>query len=153
VALSLAFGAVAVVAVGLAAPLGGAVATLSVVALAVGLVRSSRAWLSRAAVVGVGGVLVAGVRGGGPEALLVGLLGTVLAWDVADNAVGLGAQLGRETDTRRVEAVHTAGSLVVGAAGAAVGYGVFLVAAGGQPVAALVLLVVGVVALAAALRG
>jgi hypothetical protein len=99
-----------------------------------------------------GGVLLAGAQGGGPEALVLGLLGTVVAWDVGEHAVGLGEQLGREATTTRSELVHAAASLAVGAAGATLGYGVFLVAAGGQPTTALVFLLIGVVALAAAVR-
>jgi hypothetical protein len=98
------------------------------------------------------GVVVAGLRGAGPASLLVGLLGAVLAWDITDHGVSVGQHLGREADTRRVELVHAAASLLVGSVGAGVGYLVYVVATGGQPVSALVLLLVGVVVLVGALR-
>jgi hypothetical protein len=152
VALSLLFGATALVGIGLAAVAGLPFAALALVAVAIGLLRGGRSWLARGAVLGTVGVLVAGVRGGAPEPLLVGLLGTVLAWDVGEHAIGLGEQLGREATTVRVEVVHAAASLAVGAGATTLGYGVYLGATGGQPVAALVFLVVGVVSLVAALR-
>jgi hypothetical protein len=128
------------------------VALLGVTVLGVGVYRSSR----RGVTVGAGALLaaavVSGVRGAGPEPLLVGVLGSLVAWDVAEHGIGVGEQLGRETDTRRVELVHAASSLLVGSAGGAVGYLVFSLSAGGQPVSALVFLLVGVVALVAALR-
>ncbi len=128
------------------------VAVLGVAVLAAGVYRASR----RAVTVGAGALLLAvvvsGVRGAGPEPLLVGVLGSLVAWDVAEHGIGVGEQLGRETETRRGELVHAASSVLVGTAGAAVGYLVYSLSAGGQPVSALVFLLVGVVALVAALR-
>jgi hypothetical protein len=152
-ALSLAFAAVGLGGVGLASAAGLPFAAVGLVGTAVGLFGASRAWLARGGTLAVAGVLVAGARGAAPEPLLVGLLGAVLAWDVGEHGLGLGEQLGREADTARVEVVHAAASLAVGAGATVVGYGTFLAASGGQPVAALVFLLVGVVGLAAALRG
>lgn len=100
----------------------------------------------------VAGVLYGGVVGAGPEALLVGVVAAVVAWDVGHYGITLGEQLGREARTSRVETVHLAGSLGVGAITAAVGYGAFVSAAGGLPLAALVFLLIGGVFLVYGLR-
>ena len=100
-------------------------------------------------------VLIAGVGAPGlapPAPLLLGFVGAVLSWDVAEHGIGVGEQLGRETDTARIIAVHAAITLLVGALGAGLGYGFFVAAAGGQPISALVLLLVGALALVAAVR-
>ena len=150
--LALGFGAVGVAASGLtdgAALLVGAAGLLSLVA---GVARASRRFATLGGAGLLGSVLVAGLGGAGPEALLVGLLGGLLAWDTAEFGIGVGEQLGRETETRRLVVVHAGASLIVGALAAGVGYGVYLRASGGQPVTALVFLLLGGVALAAVLR-
>ncbi|WP_233203992.1 DUF7519 family protein [Halegenticoccus soli] len=143
--------------VGLAATAFGSAAalapgTLGIAAVAVGVIRGSR----RALLVGsgalFGGVLLAGASGAGPEPLFVGTLGAVLAWDVGENGIGIGEQLGRAAETARAELVHAAAGLLVGAFATVVGYGAYVAAAGGQPIAALVFLLFGVVALVSALR-
>ncbi|WP_228546212.1 DUF7519 family protein [Halegenticoccus tardaugens] len=141
-----------VLASGVASVAALAPGAFGIVATAIGVGRGSR----RALLVGCGalilGVLAAGVEGGGPEPLLVGTLGAVLAWDVGENGIGLGEQLGRSAETTRAELVHAAASLLVGSFAATVGYGAYAAAAGGQPVAALVFLLVGAIALVSALR-
>lgn len=135
--------AAAVVAVAAAArySLGGAAAgLLGLAVFLAGVVVGTRRAVSIGAAGLLSGVLYAGVVGAHPVALLVGVGASVFAWDAGGTAIDLGAQLGREADTVKLEAVHAAGSLVVGTAAAAVGYAVFLTAAGGQPVAALFLL-------------
>ncbi|WP_425499573.1 DUF7519 family protein [Halogeometricum luteum] len=147
-AAALGFAGVGVAAAGALAPAG-----VGVLVLAVGLFRASRRVVTVGAAALFLGVLYAGARGGAPEPLLLGALGTVVSWDAAEYAVGVGEQLGRDADTTRLTLVHTATTLAVGVVGAAVAYAVFLSVGGGQPVAALVLLLFGVVALVAALRG
>lgn len=100
----------------------------------------------------VAGVIFGGIAGAGPESLLVGVVAAVVAWDVGHYGITLGEQLGREARTSRVETVHLAGSLAVGAVTAGVGYGAFVTAAGGLPVASLVFLLVGGVFLVYGLR-
>lgn len=144
-ALAVAFAAGAVVAmvpslVGFAAGLAGGVA------LAVGLfARDSRRLVDIGAAGLVGGALLSGAFGLAVELVLVAATGGVLAWDLAENAFTTGRQLGRTADTARGELVHAAASVVVGVAVATTGYVVYQVAAGGQPVAALALLVAGAV--------
>lgn len=151
-ALALVAGVLALAAAALGAVLAIPLGALGLLALAVGVTRSARTWVS----VGAGGlflgVAVAGVEGAPPEPLLVGAVGAVVAYDAGTNAVEVGRQLGRAASTGRAEAVHAAASLLVGALAVAVGYGVYRAATGGQPVTALALLLLGVVALVSALR-
>ncbi|WP_425498323.1 DUF7519 family protein [Halogeometricum salsisoli] len=147
-AAALGFAGVGVAATGALAPAG-----VGVLVLAAGLVRASRRVVTLGATALFLGVLYAGARGGAPEPLLLGALGTVVSWDAAEYAIGVGEQLGREADTTRLTLVHSATTLAVGVVGAAVAYAVSLSVGGGQPVASLVLLLFGVVALVAALRG
>jgi len=117
-----------------------------------GALRGSTRLVSLGGLALTGGVVLAGLAGGGPEALLLGALGALLAWDVAEHGIGIGEHLGREARTARVELVHAAVTLLIGAVAAGVGYAVYRGIAGGQPMAALVFLLVGVVAAVAALR-
>lgn len=89
-------------------------------------------------------------RGG--RALLAAGVALALAWDLADHGIALGEQVGREARTRRNVAVHAGTTLLAGGLSVAVVYGVYLAAAGNQPVAALALLLFGAVALASAVR-
>jgi len=136
----------------LAAPLGGALLSAATVGLVAGSLRRSHRLLSWAAGVGIVGLAVAGYRGGGVEALLVGGVALAVAWDAADHGLSVGAQVGREARTGRNVAVHAGTTLLAGALSVGVVYGVYLAAAGSQPVAALALLLFGAVALASALR-
>lgn len=128
------------------------VAALGVVVLAVGLFRGSRRLVTAGGVFLFAALLLAGAAGASPAALVLGVLFAVLAWDVGEHGIVVGEQLGREADTTRVELAHAAVTLAVGATATAVGYGLYRAAAGGQPVTALVFLLLGLVALVAALR-
>lgn len=131
----------------LAAPTAATASLAGLALLGAGLVTVSRRLVTVAGAMLVGGVFYAGYLGAAPEPLLVGALLGVLAWDVASNAISVGTQLGRETRTRRAETVHAAGSFVVGGFSVLVGYGAYVAAGGGQPLAALLFLVIGAVAL------
>lgn len=108
--------------------------------LAVGLLRGARTAVDVGALLLFFGVVAAGIEGGSVELTVVATVATVVAWDLGHGAIDLGEQLGRETSTARLEAVHLASSLIVGLLSATVGYAVYSFAAGGQPVAGLVLL-------------
>ena len=150
-ALAVGAAIIAVVAAGRYSVAGGAAGLTGLVALAAGLRVGRRVGVSVGAVGLVAGVVYGGVLGGRPLVLLVGVAAAAIAWDAGGTAVDVGAQLGREADTVRVELVHAAGSLAVGAATIGVGYAVYLTASGGQPMAALLLLLVAVVLLLATL--
>ncbi|WP_207592662.1 DUF7519 family protein [Halomontanus rarus] len=97
-------------------------------------------------------VLVAGGFGTPAEVLLISMIGTLLAWDLGQHAIGLGEQVGSHSQTQRNEIVHASLSAMVATISAAIGYLVFATAGGGRPVSALILLLVAVVFLAWALR-
>ncbi|MCU4742424.1 DUF7519 family protein [Natronoglomus mannanivorans] len=97
-------------------------------------------------------VLVAGGFGTPAEVLLISMIGTLLAWDLGQHAIGLGEQVGSHSKTQRNEIVHASLSAMVAAISAAIGYLVFATAGGGRPVSALILLLVAVVFFAWALR-
>ncbi|QWC19597.1 hypothetical protein [Halorubrum sp. 2020YC2] len=152
VVASLAAAGVAATAGAVASPLGGALLGVAALGFLGGGLRGSTRVLTWGAAVGVVGVGVAGYRGAPVEALLVAGVGLAVAWDVADHGVGLGEQVGRGARVRRNVAVHAGASLLVGALAAGLVYGVTLAVGGGQPVAALALLLAGGIALTSALR-
>ncbi|ADQ68126.1 hypothetical protein C499_15570 [Halogeometricum borinquense DSM 11551] len=153
VLLSLVAATVGFIGITLAAAGAAAPAAVGVVVLAVGLFRASRRLVTLGATALFLGIVYAGVLGGVAELLLLGTLGAVVSWDAGEYAIGVGEQLGRDADTTRLTVVHSAATLLVGIAGTAVVYAVFLAVGGGQPVAALVLVLLGATALVAALRG
>ncbi|MFC4407466.1 DUF7519 family protein [Haloarchaeobius iranensis] len=153
--VSLGAAAVAALAAILTASVGGVVAGLGIVALAPGLVVGSRRLVHAGGVVLAAGMVVAGATGAGAAAelfLLVGTAATVVAWDVGQNAVGLGQQLGQEAETTRAELAHIGATLVVGGVTVGVAYGLYQVAGTGQPLPALVMLLVAALVLTTALR-
>lgn len=150
VALTFAF--VSVVATATASTLGAGAALAGLLALAAGLGIASQRVVGFGGTLLLVGVLTGGYTGASPEPLLVAGLTGVLAFDAATNALGIGKQLGRESSTMRAELVHSAASLGFGAAATVVGYGVYAAAGGGQPLAALLLLAGGAVALVTGLR-
>lgn len=151
-ALSLSLGAAAVLALAAGSPLAGAAGLVALSLLASALALRSRRVASIAGAAYVLSVVSGGVTGAGPASLVAASVLAVVAWDVADHGVGLGRQVGREAVTVRNELVHAGVSLGLATAGAAVAVGGYLAASGGQPVTALVFLLVGAIALLAALR-
>lgn len=97
------------------------------------------------------GAIVAGAQGAPVGPVLIGATAAVLAWDFGGSAIGVGAQLGRDADTARLETVHIAASALVGVVVAGVGFGLYRAGTGGKPVVALVLLVIAAVLLVEAL--
>ncbi|KOX96619.1 MULTISPECIES: hypothetical protein [Halorubrum] len=152
VVASLAAAGVAATAGLVASPVGGALLGVAALGFLGGSLRRSTRVLTWGAAVGVVGLAVAGYRGATAEPLLVAAVGLAVAWDVADHGVGLGEQVGRGARVRRNVAVHAGLSLLVGALAAGLVYGVSLAVGGGQPVAALALLLAGGIALISALR-
>lgn len=145
--------AVGAAALALVSPTGGGLAAAATAFVAVGTLTGSRRLLGIGAVTLCVGVLVAGgLAGAGAGPLLAGGIAAALSWDLGEHAVGLGEQLGRGTDVTRNLVTHAAGSVSVGAVAGAVTFGVYSAAAGGQPVVALVFLLVGAIALVSAIR-
>lgn len=79
-------------------------------------------------------------------------VGTVVAWDVATNAIEMGEQMGREPDTGRAELAHALATVGVGTLFAGVAYGIYVATGAGQPAGAVIALLVGAIALLSALR-
>lgn len=153
VAMAALAAAVATAALALASPTGGGLAAVGTLFVAVGTLAGSRRLLGIGSiVVCIAGFVAGGLAGAGAGPLLVAGVGAALSWDLGEHAIGLGEQLGSGTDVTRNLATHAAGSLAVGAVAGAVTFGVYSAAAGGQPVVALVFLLVGAIALVSAVR-
>ncbi|QLH82006.1 DUF7519 family protein [Halosimplex pelagicum] len=110
-------------------------------------VTETRRWLSIGVAGIFAGVLISGSYGTAGELLLLSLIGTIVAWDVGENAISLGEQIGSQTRTRRTEVVHASASALVGVLAGGFGYLAYQVSSSGYPAAALVLLLVGAVVL------
>lgn len=149
---SLTAAVVALVAIGSGSPAGGLFGLIGLGLLALGLHRGARLAVDFGGGVLFIGVILGGLQGLSPEATVIGAVGTLLAWDLANSAVELGEQLGRETSTDRLEAVHIITSLAVGLLSATIGYGVFVYSGAGYSLGVVVLLILAVVFLIAGLR-
>lgn len=152
-AASVGAGLLALLSVGLYSPPALAVGGAGLILLVVALFRERGS--DAAVTVGASGLfagaILAGARGAPVAPVLVSATAAVVAWDVGSSAIGVGEQLGRDADTRRLETVHATASVLVGAVTAGVGYGLYRAGTGGRPVAALALLVVAAVLLVEAL--
>lgn len=122
--------------------------------LAGGLFRGdgNRGWVALGTVSLFLSVLIAGGFGTPPELLLVSMATTVLAWNFGQNAIGLGEQIGRHSETQRNEVIHCAVATIVAMVVAGFGYTVFSVAGGGQPLGALTMVLFGLIFLIWAIR-
>lgn len=122
----------AVVVDGLPGVIGATATTLVGVAFVLGIVRGLVLVFPAVTAVGavpasaggyaVGGTalfvaaLAAAEAGAPAPVVFAGAAGSLLVWDLGENATGLREQLGREVDTRRVEVTHATGSALVGGA-------------------------------------
>ncbi|APX96474.1 DUF7519 family protein [Natronorubrum daqingense] len=108
---------------------------------------------SRSTALDLGGVLlclavgIAALEQPPIEQTVVGAIAAIVAWELGHSAIVLGEQLGREATTIRLEAVHAVSSLLVGLVAGTAGFVVYSVAGGGQPVTAIVTLLLAAVLL------
>ncbi|ELY97798.1 hypothetical protein C482_12630 [Natrialba chahannaoensis JCM 10990] len=116
------------------------VAVLGALALGVGLLRGRPQVIDIGALVIFATLILAGIETPTVEPLIVGTVATVLAWDLGHSGLDLGAQLGREARTIRLEIVQLGSSLLVGLLAGTIGYGVYVFGASGQPTGAVALL-------------
>jgi len=151
-ALSLTLAGVATVALAAGSPTGAVVGVLAVALLAPGLVRGQRRLVDLAAATLFVGAAVVAVEGAPPVPLVVAGAAAVAAWDVGENAISVGEQLGRAADSRRAELVHAGATVAIAAGVAVVGVAGFRLTTTTQPVTTVAVLVVAVLALTAALR-
>jgi hypothetical protein len=86
------------------------------------------------------------------EPLLMSTAALLVGFDLGDNAVGLGEQLGRGAETLSVELSHGAVSLGVGAVAVGAGLVVPSIGTGGLSLSGLLLLLVALVGLSLALH-
>lgn len=124
-----------------------AAGVLGLALVAVGLGRRSGRAFSAGAACLFAAVVVTGALGMAPSFVLLAASLVAVSWSVGRNGLTIAAEVGADTPTLRVEAVHAVGTVALLAVGASVGFGVFLVATGGHSALALVALLVGVVAL------
>lgn len=150
--LALAAGVVAVT-TSVDSQLGVVCAVGGLFGLALGLLTARQGFVTLGGGLLVLGPVVAGTTGVPPVvATLVGVTAGLLAFDFGSTGIALGEQLGRDTPTAQVELVHAIASTVVGLGFVIAGFAVHETAAAGQPVSAVLALVVAVVILLAALR-
>ncbi|ELZ74714.1 hypothetical protein C455_17267 [Haloferax larsenii JCM 13917] len=151
-AMALSAAGLSVLVLAVTSPAAALLSLLAGIVLAGGLTRGSRRILDAAGGIYVLALLLGGLGDAGSEVLLLAAIASILAWDIAENALSVGDHLGRETDTTRLEVVHAATTLVVLTVGAGMVFAIGTAASGGQPITAVVLLLVGVIALVAGLR-
>lgn len=153
-AIGIGFAVVALVALGISAtPLALGPAIVGAVAVGVGVRRGSRPAITLGTVGLLAGIVIGGALGTRPIAVLVATVAVALAWDASQNALTVGARLGRAAETRRVEVVHVAATTVVTSLAAGGGYVVARASIGSQSPVALLVLLLAAVVLTAALRG
>lgn len=153
--VSLAAATVAVLiasAVTLPAGVGGYLATIGGVVT----VGSVVAGVKRGVFLGIGGVFAgvvyAGATGSGVGTVVIAAVATIVAYDAGHLAVDLGGTMRATGITTRAELTHLGGTTIVAAGAAAVGVTGYELAAGEQPVTALVALLLAGVILLWALR-
>jgi hypothetical protein len=98
------------------------------------------------------GVLTAGLDGAPALVLLAGAVTAVFAWDSATTALELGDQLGRTALTWRAELAHVTLTGLVGLAGLAVAYGIYVSVAWNASLTGVFVLLFAVSVLSSALR-
>lgn len=150
--IAIAAGLVAAASVGVYTWSGLVAGAIGVLGLVAGVALGRESTVSVAASVLLAAVILAAAEGTPPVIVLVAAVATVLAWDVGRYAIGLGAQLGRDAPTTRIELVHAAASGVVGVVTAGIGFGIFRSTATGQPMIALVYLLLAALIVVFALR-
>ncbi|QCC50736.1 DUF7519 family protein [Halapricum salinum] len=131
------FGAVSTLLAGVWLGLAGVVLAGS------GVYRGSRQLLGVGVVVLFGSVVVAGLLSVPGVVLVPAMVGTVLAWDVGENAVTVGEQFSAAAETWRGELVHATVSALVVTLFAVGAFAVYTISTGGYPLAAVALAVVG----------
>lgn len=126
---------------------------VSLVALGVVLGRHDAVTVGSGAL--FAGVLAAGVQGAPVGVVLLAAVTTVLAWDAGGTAIDLGAQVGRDAATARLELVHATATTAVGALTAGLAWSVYRIGVGGRSLTVPVLLLVSAfcIALALTIRG
>lgn len=133
-------------------PMASAAAGVGMLLLVGGTIRDYPRLRSLGAAGLLAGLLVAGAFGASAQPLVVAAVSGIVAWDAADNAASLGRQLGAAAGTVRTEVAHVAATVVVATSSGGIAFLAFRLVETQRPLAAVVLLLAGATALAAALR-
>lgn len=101
---------------------------LGLAVFALGLLLARARWSRRlvtlgAAVVGFAALVAGALDQTSTVSLFAAVAATMVAWDGADHAIGLGEQVGRDADTAVVELVHTGATTVIGMLAVGVAFG------------------------------
>lgn len=134
---------------GLLAVVGGSCGLLLIAA---GVFSSRSGPVTAGVLVQVAGLILAGLNGLSPTAVLFGLATALIAWDTGQFAITVGEQVGVENVSMRTELIHAGATALVVGATAVVAHGIFSVVADGQPFAALAALAVAALLLVLAIR-
>lgn len=98
------------------------------------------------------GVLLAGLNGTNELLLLLSGTATIVAWDSACTAIGVGEHLGADALTTRLELVKVTATVLVGVVAVVGSYGMYTLVTVEGPVAAVLFFALAVVLIASALR-
>lgn len=98
------------------------------------------------------GIALGAIRGAAVLWVLLGTVAVVLAWDAGGTAMSMGRQLGQEVSTVRAELMRTVVGAGVGLVAVGIGYVMYRTASGGQPVGALVVMLLALVFIVSGLR-
>jgi hypothetical protein len=126
-------------------------AATGVVGLTLGLVARSRSWLTAGGIGLLAGVLAASVLDVALTRVVPGAALTLVAWDLAENAVGLGGQVGREAATVRAEVARVGVTIAVATVSTGLAF-LIRIPFGSLPLSSLVVALVAGVILFAALQ-
>lgn len=126
-----------------------------VLALGVLPVRGSgsRALVRLGAGLVFGTVLAAGLFRAPVSTLLVGGVAAILAWDLGEQSINVGEQLGRRATTWPIEVSHAAASAMIAAGAVVTGHLLAGVGTGGLPLSGLLVLLLAAIALTLSLHG
>lgn len=114
------------------------------VALAVGgIYRCSRRLLGAGVIALFVGVVVAGLLGTPYWLLVPAMAGTVVTWDVGENAIGIAEQFPDDGATWRGELLHATVSALLVTVFAAAATAAYSLSAGGYPLIAVAFLIAG----------
>lgn len=147
VALTVAVGSIALLA-SMTADIVALIGIVGLFVMVIGTLKPSRKTLGIGAFVLFSAVLTAGILGGSELRLLIAAGATLVAWDVGENAISVGKQLGLAARTVRVEVLHAIASVVVAIVIGSVTYGMYLLALAHVPTATVVFLTIAVILLA-----
>jgi len=100
----------------------------------------------------IGVVLGAGMEYSEAYQALGATVAAALVWDLGENSISLGRQVGRSSWSLVNETTHAFGSVFVGAISAGAAYTVFDVSTGGRPLSTVVMMLVAIVLLVAFLH-